>query len=121
MRYIRYGLLALIALALVTVALANRGVVTLRLLPEGVAGFAGIDPRIDMPLFLVVLIGVALGLLTGFVWEWIREHRQRAEAARMRRALERAEEELGRLRQKPVDKPDDVLALLGEDERRKAG
>ena len=33
MRYIRYGILAVIGVSLITVALANRGSVTLQLLP----------------------------------------------------------------------------------------
>ena len=43
MRYIRYAFLAVLAIALVSVALANRGMVTLTLLPSGLSDMAGLN------------------------------------------------------------------------------
>ena len=109
-RIIKYGVLALIALVLLIVALANRQMVTLQLLPDDLAAFVGFQHGISIPLFLVVLGGVALGLLIGFFWEWMREYRYRAEARRARRELERRGE--GKQAQRT---PDDELAeLLGD-------
>ena len=113
MRFIRYALLALLAIVLVTVALANAGLVTLRLLPAELAGFFGAGWEVELPLFLVVLLGVALGLLIGFVWEWTREHHYRAEARRQRRERERLEREVAVTRPAARGRRgDDVLALL---------
>lgn len=113
MRYIRYGFLALLGLALLVLALANRAPVTLRLLPDDLAGFAGLDYSIELPLFLVILGGIAGGLLVGFVWEWLREHKHRAAAASAAAEAERLKSELGRVRAEvPQAREDDVLALL---------
>ena len=113
MRLIWYIFLAILAIVLVTVALANAELVTLRLLPAGMEGWLGLSWSITLPLFLVVLLGVALGLLIGFVWEWGREHRYRAEMRRQRRERERLEREVSQMRAPGRGRPgDDVLALL---------
>ena len=52
MRYIKYAFLAIVALALVAVAVANRDIVTLTLLPSGLAALAGMNQAIDLPLSL---------------------------------------------------------------------
>ena len=81
-RIFRYVLLFLAAVALLTVALANRGVVEVRLLPEGLAALTGLSFALQIPLFLVLFGGIALGVLVGFVWEWAREHKHRSTMVR---------------------------------------
>ena len=80
MRYIRYASIAIFGLALVLIALANRNLVTLRVLPDELAGFAALNPTYELPLFVVIFGGIALGLIVGFIWEWIREAGERAAA-----------------------------------------
>ncbi|HAV08869.1 MAG TPA: DUF1049 domain-containing protein, partial [Rhodobacteraceae bacterium] len=70
MRYLRYAFMGALALCLIAVALANRQVVGLKLLPDGLAEIAGLNPSIELPLFLVIFGGILAGLLIGFVWEW---------------------------------------------------
>ena len=111
MRYLWYIFLALVAIVLVTVALANADPVTLRLLPEAMAGFLGFSWQITLPLFLVIFGGIAAGLLIGFVWEWWREHRYRAQMRAERRERQRLEREMSQMRPSGR-KGDDVLALL---------
>ena len=77
MRYIRYASIAIFGLALVLIALANRNMVTLRVLPDELAGFAALNPTYELPLFVVIFGGIALGLIVGFIWEWIREAGER--------------------------------------------
>jgi hypothetical protein len=72
MRYIRYASIAIFGLALVLIALANRNMVTLRVLPDELAGFAALNPTYDLPLFVVIFGGIAFGLIVGFIWEWIK-------------------------------------------------
>jgi uncharacterized integral membrane protein len=110
MRSLKLGLLVLLGLCLLTVALANRGPVTLRLLPADLEALLGWSWAREVPLFVVLFGGAVVGLLIGIVWEWLREHRQRAEAAEMRRTLARFEAELGRLR--GSEAKDEVLALV---------
>ena len=114
MRYIRYAVLAVIAIGLVLIALANRDPVTLHLLPDGVAELSPANPAYRLPLFLVLFGGVAVGLVLGFVWEWIREAGERAQAARQAREMARMRAELRRLKGAGAKGQDDVLALLDE-------
>lgn len=111
MRYIRYAFLGLLAVCLVTVALANSAPVTLNLLPEEVALLVGINAAVTLPLFIVIFGGIVAGLMIGFVWEWLREHKHRAEAARQRRERERLEREVRKAKTEAKG-GDEVLALL---------
>lgn len=112
MRYIRYGFLAALGLALLVVATANRADVTLNLLPEELSRLLGWSVSIPVPLFLVIFGGIVAGILIGFVWEWLREHKYRAEASAQRRERDRLEREMERLRGPERTEDDDVLALL---------
>ncbi len=121
LRYIRYLFLAVLGLCLVTVALANRGMVALRLLPEELGHFAGLTWEIRLPLFLVVFGGIVAGLMIGFVWEWLREARIRAEGGRAKREARKLEREVKNLKRSSgaEQERDEVLTLL--EEPRKAG
>ncbi len=112
MRYIRYFVLATIALCLIVIALANSQIVRLQLLPEQMAGFMGFSWSIDLPLFLVIFAGILIGVLIGFVWEWLREHKFRADAARQRREKERLQREMKAQNKSTGKQGDDVLAIL---------
>jgi len=113
MRYIRLAFLALLALVLLTLALANRGDVTLSLLPPDLAELTGLQASLTVPVFAVIFGGIAFGLVLGFVWEWLREHRYRSAAARSTREAGKLKREVERLRETPKHR-DDVLALLDE-------
>lgn len=112
MRYIRYAFLIMLAVALITVAMANRAAVTLHLLPEELAGFSPLLNTLELPLFVIIFGGIVAGLLIGFVWEWFREHKGRAEGARARRDVKKLEREVTRLKGNTVDEKDEILALL---------
>ncbi|MET4100800.1 putative membrane protein [Roseovarius sp. MBR-78] len=114
MKYIRYVSIAIFALALVLIALANRGTVTLRVLPDELAGFAALNPTYDLPLFVVIFGGILAGLVVGFVWEWIREAGERIAAARQARELASLRAEVARLKKRDTRESDEVLALLDE-------
>lgn len=114
MRYVRYLCIAIFALALIAVALANRSMVSLKLLPTEVSGYFALNPELQVPLFIVILGSIIAGLLVGFVWEWIREYGQRAEAARQAREMRRLEREVARLKGQKYEGQDEVLALLDQ-------
>ena len=112
-RYIRYAFLAVLAVVLVTIAVANRTPVKLQLLNNDVAGLVGLNGAITLPLYAVIFGGIVAGLLIGFVWEWLREHRVRAQASQARFEKERLEREVKKLRAKDGGAgQDEVLALL---------
>ena len=112
MRYIRYACIALFAVALIAVALANRSIVTLKVLPNELAGLFAVNPSINLPLFVVIFGGIIAGVMVGFVWEWFREHSVRSEASKVGRNVRRLEREVARLRGDADGGQDDVLALL---------
>ena len=109
MSILRVIFLGLMIVALLILALANMQPVTLHLLPSALAGFMGTG-SLTLPLFIVILASVAIGLLIGFTWEWVREHKHRSEAARQRAERERLERQLAKERG-PTEQ-DDVLALV---------
>ncbi|MDG1376178.1 MAG: LapA family protein [Yoonia sp.] len=113
MKTLRYAFWAIVALILILVGLANRGMVTLRAMPASFSDYLGISPDIQMPLFVAIFIGVGVGLLLGFVWEWIREYKERAVGRAKAREVEALRRELAALKTSQAPKGDDVLALLG--------
>lgn len=118
-RFFRFLLLALLAIGLLTVAIANRDPVVLRAMPPDMGLFMGIPWSIELPLFLVIFGGIALGLLIGFFWEWARESKHRSTASTKAREVARLEREMSKLRASQAEPEDEVLALL--ESRRKAG
>jgi lipopolysaccharide assembly protein A len=112
-RYLRLIFLALVGLGLLTVALANRAVVPVRLLPEDLAALTGLTWAMELPLFLIIFGGIIVGVLIGFVWEWFREYGHRATATQKSREVARLERELAVLKDATSVPPkDEVLALL---------
>jgi|SRR6056300_333110 uncharacterized integral membrane protein len=112
MRYIRYGFLAVLGIALVAVAFGNRGMVTLRLLPEELEPLIGFSWSVQLPLFIVVFLCIIMGLIIGFIWEWIREAALRGEAARNKSEVGALKREVRKLKTEPSAPKDEVLALL---------
>jgi len=112
MRYLRYLFLAILAVCLISVALANTSPVTVRWLTDDMAAFLGVPNAVTLQLFIVIFGGIVAGILVGFVWEWFREHKHRAEAANQRREKERLEKEISRIKDTGEGSKDDVLALL---------
>ena len=114
MRYIRYLFMAVVGLSLILVALANRGMVTIKLLPEEMAAYLGQPLSYELPLFIVIFGGIIVGLLIGFVWEWFREHKHRVDARTQKREKEKLEREVKGLKRKSNEGKDEVLALLDD-------
>ena len=111
MRLLKTAFWAIVAIALVIMGLANRDLVRLRVLPEALSDAVGLAPDVDLPLFMAVFLGFALGILLGLVWEWIREIPERREARATARELQRLHEEVARLGGRPGER-DEVAALL---------
>lgn len=112
-RYLRYLFLGALVVLLLTVALANRTPVVVKLLPPDLAALLGLDWQMELPLFLVIFGGIVAGLLLGFVWEWMREHKHRSAASTGSREVTRLQRELAVLRDaNSVPPKDEVLALL---------
>ncbi len=92
--FLKIIVLGPIAIAAILLAVANRGPVRLVLDPfagEGALGF-------DVPLFAVILVSLAAGLVLGGLGTWLGQHRYRKAARTHRRDLERQRAEADRLR-----------------------
>ena len=111
MRLIRTLFLLCLATLLFLLSLANSEKVILYFLPENLTSLLGIKIAINIPLFLIFFSGIFIGLVIGFVWEWLREYKFRVEANNYQKRLFRAETELSELHAKK-NKKDDVLTLL---------
>ncbi|UWP94724.1 LapA family protein [Aliiroseovarius crassostreae] len=114
MRYIRYLFLAALAVCLVTISMANRGMVTLHLLPAELSGFLGFSWSITLPLFIVIFLGIIAGVMIGFVWEYLREHKFRAAGKRTRKERDALIREVKKLKHPKAKPGDDIIALLEE-------
>lgn len=112
MKYIRYTFWGAVAVCLILVGLANRTPTVLKALPDAIATPLGLSPTIELPLFVVLFLGVAVGLLIGFLWEWLREYRIRSEARAKGREVDALKREIDRLKDEKNEGQDEVLALL---------
>jgi uncharacterized integral membrane protein len=119
MRYLKFAFLAVLAIVLATLALANRSSVPIRLLPDELSTLFGFNFEAQLPLFVIILASMIAGIFVGFVWEWFREMKHRSDATTQRRHKEKLEREVNRLKAKePKSETDEVLALLEPDAAR---
>lgn len=112
LRLVKYAVLALIALALVVIAMANRNPVELTLLPGDADRFLGMPLSVQLPLFLVIFAALLAGIAIGFLWEWARESKHRSAASRRSRTIADLEHEVASLRKDSGKPRDEVLALV---------
>jgi len=112
-RYLKYLFLIVVALAAVLLAIANRGPVTLRWLPEGmtVPGAEGIPTEVSLPIYIAIFLAVFLGILVGLVLEMLRESEHRKKERLYRKEAERLDAENRRLAAKAGEEDDDILGL----------
>ena len=82
-------------------------------MPAAFADLLSISPTIELPLFVVIMLSVGVGLLIGFVWEWLREHRLRSDGRAKAREADQLRREVDELKKsKAGPEGDDILALL---------
>ena len=109
MRQIRFAILGLLMLAVIVLCLANSTVVTLNLLPGSLASILPVS--INLPLFVVILAAVMLGLLIGYVLEYIREHKHRKTASQKKREADALSRQVTDLKKKAGQNDDDLAFL----------
>jgi putative membrane protein len=112
MRTLKIVILGLILVAIVVLALANRAPVTLNLLPDGMARVMPL--QVQVPLFVVSLVSIVVGMVIGYLFEWLREHKHRKRASQNAREAAKLEREVDRLRRRSGKPEDEVLALIGQ-------
>jgi uncharacterized integral membrane protein len=112
MRFLRLIFVVALAIVLIAVALANRETVTLSAFPANFGQYLGGRWSVALPLFLVIFLAFAFGMLAGLVWEWLRESHIRREARAQAFRAAQLESEVGHLRNRHAAPKDDVLAIL---------
>jgi uncharacterized integral membrane protein len=113
LRYLNYILYSFVAVLLILFSLANRDIATIFLFPEEFS-FIKYNPIIQLPLFVVFFSGAIFGVMIGFVLEWIREYKLRAESHRKTRQIKGIQRQLQQLKDEKYENQDEVLALLEE-------
>ena len=111
-RYIRVIFLTCLSIIILTLAVANRELVDIRILPSELDGFFRGGMVFSIPVFVLFLCGVIFGLFVGFVWEWIREMKHRSASSRKSKELAKVENELSQLKRESGRNEDEVLLLL---------
>lgn len=114
LRLVKLLFLALVLLALVFLFFANNDPVTVNYMPDALANAMSMPNSLTLPLFLVIVGALLIGIVVGFVLEWLREHRFRAEAKTQRREANRLGQEVAAMKGRSSDSQDDVLAILDE-------
>lgn len=114
LRFVKLLFLVLVVLALVFLFFANNESVTLNFMPDVMANAMGLPNELTLPLFVVVCGALLVGIVVGFVLEWLREHRFRAEAKTQKREANRLGQEVAAMKGRSSDTQDDVLAILDD-------
>lgn len=111
-RLIKLAILIVLMVGLVLMAIANSDPMTVQLLPEPLAALLPIENTLTWPKYWILLAAVAFGLLLGYLWEYVREHKHRRTVSVREREVSRLEAEVNKLRKKTGEDQDDVVALL---------
>lgn len=112
LRYIKLFIASVVMIALVLVAVANRQLVTVKLLPDPIADALGLGYQVTLPHFIILIVAVIVGLLLGYLIEWLRERKHRKAVDVKSRQLSRLESEVEQLKKKTGEEDDEILALL---------
>ena len=112
MRTIKQIILGIILICLVLVAVANRETVVLNLVPEPLMPLLPFEGTLSLPLFVVIIASIAVGLVLGYLFEWLRERKIRKQVGQKTRQVSKLESEVERLKRKTGEDEDEILALL---------
>ncbi len=110
MRFFIYLVWILIALVLVTIALANTEVVRVTLTPEWLPIIGGFG--LSLPLFVHIYAAIFAGLALGVFVEYVREGRYRRVARKAKRQLKKTEKQLEKNKADSGVPDDEVLAII---------
>lgn len=110
LRSIKIIILFILMVAIVVLALANRQMVEVKLLPEGLDQIY--PASLSLPLYAVSILSILVGLLIGYILEYLREHRYRKTAARSSRQVAKLEREVSSLKKQNLTEEEQILELL---------
>lgn len=115
MRYVYYVLLALIALVVVGLSVANRHTVDVAVAPDFTAYGLPPSQHFAVPLYLVALACGAIGFVIGAAREYIREAKLRRRAAEAKREAGELKREVDALKAKQnLDEDDEIISMTAQ-------
>lgn len=110
MRLLKILFLVLVAVVLVVLAVANRHVIQLNLLP--VSDFdPGFPTSVNIPAFAAVFGAMFVGIVVGLVLEALRESYHRRNEREYKRKAMVLDREVHRLARKAGEEDDDILGI----------
>ena len=113
MRIVRFIIIFFISILLLILALLNRQYVDFRFLPNNLSDQLGVSGSITLPLFILTFfIGILVGLLLGFFWEYLREHKYRKALSQKTKKVKVLENEIKKLKNITNNEADQILELL---------
>ncbi len=110
LRSIKIIILFCLMIGIVVLALANRQMVEVRLLPEGLEHIYPLS--VHLPLYAISILSILVGLLIGYILEYLREHRYRKTAARSSRQVAKLEQEVSSLKKQNLSEEEQILEML---------
>ena len=113
LRAINYILYGIVATVLIFIALANREVIRISLVPEEFS-FIGYNFQLNTPIFFIFFAGFAFGIMVGFILEWTREYKLRSASSYKTLELNNMKRQIQQLKCEKYKNQDDVLALLDD-------
>ena len=116
LRAINYILYGIVATVLIFIALANREVIRISLVPEEFS-FIGYNFQLNTPIFFIFFAGFTFGIMVGFILEWMREYKLRSASSYKTLELNNMKREIQQLKCEKYKNQDDVLALLDDTEK----
>jgi len=112
MRYVNYALLALIAVVVIGLSVANRHTVDVAVAPDFTAYGFPPSRHVDVPLYLVALASGAIGFVIGAAREYVREAKLRRRAAEAKREAGELKREVHELKAKQnIDEDDEIISM----------
>jgi uncharacterized integral membrane protein len=114
MRFLSYTVFFVLTFVIIMLAVANRQLVRVNLIPDFTAYGVPASPDHEVPLFSVALICGTLGFILGAAREYLRESRLRRESRKRGKelgALKREVDALKGAQKQPEDDDDDLLLL----------
>lgn len=112
MRIVRFIIIFFISIFLLILALVNREYVDFRFLPVNLSDQLGVSGSITLPLFILTFIGILVGVLLGFFWEYLREHKYRKALSQKTKKVKVLENEIKKLKNITNNEADQILELL---------
>lgn len=112
MRFVNYFVLAVMAVIVIFLSVANRQVVPVHFAPDFSAYGTETAPTFTAPLFLVALACAAVGFVLGAFREYFRESKVRRRSSERRKELGRLQREVDTLKKaQNLDEEDEIIAL----------